>query len=94
MGIVSPVKVDALAELLQPHPDRELVEFLLNGFREGFDVLFTGQVVSTEPNNLRSAAMQSEVVTQAIETELSRGHTSGPFPVPPFYITHCSHWEQ
>ena len=40
--------------------------------------------------NLRSALDQEELVTEAILKEVVRGHTSGPFPYPPFPHTHCS----
>ena len=72
------------------HPDQGLVHFVTSGFHFGFDIMYAGAVVPTFPRNLRSAHRHSSAVTQAISTEISRGHTSGPFLSPPFTITHCS----
>ena len=45
---------------------------------------------NARPRNLLSARRNPEGVSEAIAKELSRGHTSGPFPFPPFPHTHCS----
>ena len=34
--------------------------------------------------------MHKEKVSDAIDTEVMRGHTAGPFSFPPFPVTHCS----
>ena len=62
------------------------------GFRHGFDIGFRGTFteVDSRPRNLRSARENVDGVSEAIAKELRRGHTSGPFPFPPFPHTHCS----
>ena len=91
-SIYSPVVVSHLAFALRGHPDRQLVAYLLRGFTHGFDLGFRG--VFTEPDsrprNLASARPHRELLDAAIRTEVERGHTAGPFSVPPFSITHCS----
>ena len=42
------------------------------------------------PNNLLSARNSAAKVTVAINKEVERKHTSGPFSTPPFLDTHCS----
>ena len=56
-GIVTPVRVNNLRDLLHLHPDRDLVEFILQGFTVGFDVGFRGSFTNhnTRPRNLLSA---------------------------------------
>ena len=76
--------------LLQSHPNRYLVNYIVDGLRNGFDIGFRGDVTPTLPKNLKSAYQNKEGVQQAINKEIERGHTAGPFPNPPFPVTHCS----
>ena len=84
-GVISPINVDILDSLLVDHPQQAIRQFLVSGFRVGFDIGFRGrfQVRNARPRNLRSALDNPEPVTEAIRKELERGHTSGPFPSPP-----------
>lgn len=88
--ISSPVNIQVLAHFLQSHQDQVLVRFLVQGFTHGFNIGFEGSVSSSLPRNLLSARNSEDGVTSAIQTELQRGHTAGPFPVPPFNPFHCS----
>ena len=92
LRIITPINVDVLERYLQRYPCPGSREYLLAGFRHGFDIGYRGtfQNVDSRPENLRSARDNPEGVTQAIAKELRRGHTSGPFPHPPFTHTHCS----
>ena len=90
LTITSPIKVNTLKHYTMSHPDRELVEFLIKGFTEGFDIMYAGPISTTTPRNLKSARDRPKAVSLAIKTEMDRGHTAGPFPDPPFAITHCS----
>ena len=67
-------------------------DYLVHGFRHGFDIGFRGSFEdpNARPRNLRSALDNVDLVNEAIWKELTRGHTSGPFPFPPFTHTHCS----
>ena len=67
-----------------------MVNYIIDGLRNGFDIGFTGQGTESRPNNLKSAQQNKDAVQQAINKEISRGHTAGPFPDPPFTQTHCS----
>ena len=89
-GIISPVNSARLSNLLEFHPDQELVSYINNGFRNGFDIMYCGNIHHTLPKNLKSASLHEKKVTHAINKEVQRGHTSGPFTMPPFPLTHCS----
>ena len=71
-------------------PDRDLVSFVISGFRCGFDIGFVGPPVSTRPRNLLSARPHPASVTEAIFKEVLRGHTAGPFLSPPLFPFHWS----
>ena len=78
--------------MLSDYPCPGTRSYLINGFRFGFDIGFRGTFsdIDSRPRNSQSARNNAEKVTQAIAKELARGHTSGPFPFPPFPHTHCS----
>ena len=86
----TPVSVPVLRHALASHPDRNLVDFVLQGFTFGFDIGFRGLGVPSRPNNLRSARNNSQAVTDAICKEITRGHTAGPFQAAPLDGLHCS----
>ena len=89
-SISSPIIILPLASYLSGHPDRELVDFLIRGFTDGFDIMYGGSLSSSYPTNLRSTEEFHTEVSSAIQFEVSAGHTAGPFLQPPFPITHCS----
>ena len=91
LAIITPVNVLRLGDLLRSHPNDDMVQYLILGFSHGFDIGFRGDFAfHTRPRNLLSAANAAAKVSIAIQRELSRGHTSGPFSSPPFSHTHCS----
>ena len=79
-----------LRDKLAQHPDRDLVEFILNGFTFGFDIGYCGSVTTGQSKNLQSARNNPQAVKESIQRELVRGHTSGPFDSPPYPVLHCS----
>ena len=84
------VNISRLKELLSTYPDQRLVSSIVDGFKFGFDLGFKGTLTNTFPKNNKSAILHKEGVTEAIRKEISRGHTAGPFPKPPFPINHIS----
>ena len=88
--IVTPVNIDLLEFYLTEHPNRRLVNYIVQGFKLGFDIGFVGNILSTRPRNLLSSRRNLIPVLETIKKELFRGHTSGPFPEPPFHPFHCS----
>ena len=84
------INVELSELLLADHPNRFLVDYMIDGLKNGFDIGFKGEAMATHPKNLKSASQNKEAIQQAIDKEVQRGHTAGPFPEPPFPITHCS----
>ena len=90
-GIVqNHVDIDTLELYLKGHPDQQLVHYVLTGLRAGFDLGFNGARKPVFRNNNKSARENPIEVTKAIQKELSRGHTAGPFLTPPFPVSHIS----
>ncbi|XP_070198593.1 uncharacterized protein [Littorina saxatilis] len=88
-NVPTPVSVDRLAFWLEGY-DSKKAEFLLDGFRHGFRVGFQGKVTSIVHKNLKSAALQPQVVDQHIKKKISAGRMHGPFVSPPFPQFQCS----
>ena len=76
--------------MLKGYPNKFLVEFILNGFRHGFNIGFRGLLNEQPLKNNKSARDNPEKVSQAIAKEVERGHTAGPFLSPPFPHCHIS----
>ena len=70
--------------LLKGYPNKDHVDYVLHGLRNGFDLGFHGNVSNQHSKNNKSARDNDKLVTVAIEKEIERGHTAGPFPAPPF----------
>jgi hypothetical protein len=83
----TPIDIDRLELELQSHPDRDFVQELITGLRDGFD---TGidplPTISFECKNLLSARKQPEFVSSALQSELDKGYMIGPFDQPPFPV--------
>ena len=84
------INVDKLSNLLSSHPNRHMVDNVVNGLQKGFSIGFNGVHHKTQPKNLLFASKNKELMNEAITKELVRGHTSGPFKLPPFPDLHCS----
>ena len=88
--VVSPFNVLVLCKYLTSHRDRNFVNFLLDGFTNGFSVGYQGPLTAGQCRNLLSARSNPAAVTRAISKEVQRGHTAGPFDIMPFPLLHCS----
>ena len=86
----SSVNVKRLRIELQGYPDQSIADYLINGFRFGFDIGYTGPRFPWVSKNLASSISNSLAVSQATQKELSWGHIAGPFKEPPFPNLHCS----
>ena len=76
--------------LLKGYPNKYLVEFILHGFRYGFNLGFRGTINEQPLRNNKSARDIPDKVSAAIAKEVQRGHTAGPFAQPPFPHCHVS----
>ena len=79
----TPIKYDRLAFYLLGY-DQNKVQYLLNGFKHGFNLEFEGKRGSQFSPNLKSALEKKEIVTGKIIKELTAGRIAGPFSEPPF----------
>jgi len=67
--------------MLQSHPDRRFVEFIIKGLAEGFHVGFNfAKQLNRCGGNMDSAYQNAEVVTQYLQEEVSVGRVIGPLP--------------
>ena len=81
--LTSSVNVERLRSELQGYADQSIADYLINGFRFGFDIGYTGPRFPWVSKNLVSSISNSLAVSQAIQKELSHGHIAGPFKEPP-----------
>ena len=89
-SVISPISVARLAALLRYHPDQTLATYLVSGFTFGFSLGVHGVIRSGSLPNLASSRLNPEAVSAAIAKEVSRGHSHGPFPHPPFSLFHAA----
>ena len=89
--VSTPVNVHNFYKALANYPNTELKTYLIDGLTNGFSIGFNDTAhAPTQPNNLLSATQHSKEVTKALQKEIQRGHTSGPFLHPPWKDLHCS----
>ena len=70
--------------------DRVLKQFLVDGFRFGFRILFVGERISPESPNLKSALDQPVVTHAKLPKECDAERIVGPYTAPPFPNFRCS----
>ena len=69
-----------MGKLLEDHPDQDLVEYLLDGYTNGFKLGLTRLPKCRPPcKNPREALCKPEIVQELIEKEVHLGHMLGPF---------------
>lgn len=83
-GVCSPLVVDHWEEMLSHHPDRNFVEYLLSGIKEGFRIGFNRsdaakRSLSSAKKNMYSTQDHPQVVRDYLRDELTRGAVLGPF---------------
>ena len=79
------VNPDVLEMLLEEHPDRQAVQYVVQGFRIGFNLGLTCQPPPWPPcRNLREAHYKPHIAQAMIDEEVRKGHMAGPFAEPPF----------
>jgi len=74
---------------LRNHPEREFVEFLLQGFTEGFEIGYHGPDMHRISRNLRSADANPDVVDKYLSEEVQKGRILGPFNSLPLENLQC-----
>ena len=81
MLISTPLKPATRLTLLQEHPYKPLVNFLMLGISEGFRIGFIGphNSIKSARMNLAGALQHPSVVEEYLATELSQHHVADPF---------------
>jgi hypothetical protein len=79
----SPVNIDSL-RLYSQHYDKNEAKFLLEGFTKGFSIHYSGPRVHRDAKNLRSTALNPDVISAQIIKEIKLGRVAGPFSKRPF----------
>lgn len=83
---ITPLKYKAWEALLAKHPDREEVQWCLDGIREGFRVGYTGPRNSARlaDNHGITELSEMEFVDGEMAKQVQLGRRLGPFDAPPF----------
>ena len=77
--ITTPLVVGQWESLLQDHPDRPLVQYIVTGMKEGFRVGFRRDYkYKRASGNMRSAIMNPKQVADFIQAEVQAGRVIGP----------------
>ena len=88
---VTPLQADQFALELQHHPDRQLVNYVLDGISNGFRVGFSpSHKLKSAKSNKPSALQHAAVVDEYLAHEVSLGRVAGPFTSPPLPNLHIS----
>ena len=86
----TPVNPECLTQLLQDHPDQQLVNEVVNGFRHGFPLKYNGPHERRIHHNLKSAFQFPKQLQQHLDKEVSLGRMLGPFQSKPLDNLICS----
>ena len=79
--ITTPLRQNAWCHMLTTYPDRNLVEFFIEGITSGFRISFNYTMTTLRPAqwNLESTKAHPSVVTEYLKAELHHIRISGPF---------------
>ena len=86
----TPIKVEVLAHQLRHYPVKKDRDILLNGFKFGFRLGYSGARVARESPCLRSALEKPEIVRNKLAKEAKLGRIVGPFHNRPMSNLQCS----
>ena len=81
-SVHTPLCMPAWCTMLRNYPDKQLVQFVLEGISKGFRIGFgkPASSLNSARSNLYSALEHPEVVTEYLRTKMSLGRVAGPFP--------------
>ena len=87
---ITPINVTALQVMLEEYPDKCKAKFLVDGFKNGFKIGFTGKHESFCCGNLKSADEKLPKLRELILKEIKLGRIKGPFLKEPLPNTRVS----
>ncbi len=80
----SPLNYAYFEKHLIDHPDRQFVDFILKGIRQGVDIGYQGQWRSLTSPNWPSSLANKKMVTHFIQEQIELGRVAGPWDHPLF----------
>ena len=80
----TPIKFERLNILLSKYPYHVARNTLIDGFRSGFRVKYTGPRSPRDAHNLKSVIQNKNIARLKIEKEIELGRVAGPFLKRPF----------
>ena len=87
---MSPLSWSSFERELASHPDRNFVQHVVSGIKDGFSIGFEGPQVAHSAGNMSSVKEHPEVVEEYLDTEVALGRVLGPFERPPLPDFRCS----
>lgn len=80
-AITTPLLLQNWQAMLESHPDKAFVSYLLQGISNGFRIGFRrGSPLQSAKKNLQSVADHPQVVDSYLKEEMQTGRVLGPFP--------------
>lgn len=86
----SAIKNGILENILYNYPNKYDANLILDGFKYGFKLNFTGLRLSQEYVNLLSVKQNPSAAINKLQNEIDLGRMAGPFDYRPIYNLRCS----
>ncbi len=86
----SPIKVEALIQLLEKYPNKKSANILKEGFTHGFKLGYQGERKAREAPNLKSVVKDPVRAMEKLNKEIDKHRIAGPFkncPIPNLIIS-------
>ena len=81
MFVSSPINVNRLELELINHSDKQFINYLITGLRQGFDIMVSHSNLPTmECKNMLSARNDPYTVDTLVAQAVERGYLRGPLP--------------
>ena len=90
--ITTPLIIDNWSAYLAPHPDRDYVQYIINGINNGFRIGFEYSTVKcmSSKSNHPSANDHPAVISTNLQQEVRKGHLVGPLNPSDYPFVHTS----
>ena len=86
----TPISPDRLRDIASPATDPDLLNTVTSRLSQGADIGYMGPLTSSQRPNNSSALANPDALSAALNLEVARGHTAGPFPSPPLTPFRCN----